>query len=285
MDPREATGKATAEAVLDAVRRETLAQVPVWLPARVTAWRAPGVVNGFQMPARVDVEVLLEHIRYLRVADDAEPGEYVRERDTGLECHGTYNGATEIPVCYPGPRNMRTRGPLEVGEQGMLLCSTRAIETWAAGYAAEADGPVDPMIGLGFRPSAAIFVPGLEVGLTEGSAFPSVLRLGDPDGLGGLSYDGTGSWALDGATFDVAQSATIDLEAPSISLNAAATVISNGGAALAPAKNAQVIAAFNAYNTALQGGTQFSVAQKAELAAATTAAVAVLIGATTVRVQ
>lgn len=230
------------------------------------------------MPARVDVEVLLEHVRLVRVEGDAEPGEYVIETDDGLECHGVYKGATEIPVCYPGPRNMRTRGPLEVGEQGALLCSTRAIETWAAGYAAEKGSAYDPVLGLGFRPSSAIFVPGLEVGLTEGSGFPSVLTTGDPEGIGGLSYDGAGSWGLSGLTLQVDQSATVSITAP-------VTTISNGGLALSPAKNAQVIAAFNAFNVAIANGTQFTALQKAEIAAAVAAALVPLVGATTVLVQ
>lgn len=263
---------------MDAVRRETLSQVPVWLPAKVTAWYAPGVVDGFQVPARVDVEVLLKHVRLVRVEGDAAAGETVQETPTGLECSGEYLGATGIPVCYPGPRNMRTRGPLEVGEQGVLLCSTRAIETWAAGYAAEEGGPVDPVLGLGFRPSAAIFIPGLEVGLTEGSAFPNVLTTGDPDGLGGLSYDGTGDWGLDGVNLQIDQTATVSISAP-------VTTISNGGLALAPAKNAQVIAGLNAFNTAIANGTQFTALQKAEIAAAIAAALVPLVGATTVLVQ
>ncbi len=209
--------------MLDAVRRETLSQVPVWLPAKVTAWYTPGVIDGFQMPARADVEVLLKHVRLVRVEGDAAEGETVQETPTGLECSGEYLGATGIPVCYPGPRNMRTRGPLEVGEQGVLLCSTRAIETWAAGYAAEEGGPVDPVLGLGFRPSAAIFIPGLEVGLTEGSAFPNVLTTGDPDGLGGLSYDGTGGWGLDGVTLDANMTGNITLDAALVKIGAAAT--------------------------------------------------------------
>ncbi|MGB1014923.1 MAG: hypothetical protein ACPG4T_12375, partial [Nannocystaceae bacterium] len=75
--------KATGEAFLAAFRRKILGDIPVWLPAKVTAYKPPGIVQTpqgpFQMGARVDCEVQLLTCRPVNVEADAPAGAKIRK--------------------------------------------------------------------------------------------------------------------------------------------------------------------------------------------------------------
>lgn len=179
-----------------------LSEVPVWLPARVTAWHPPEtLVDGREMPASVDCQILLKKVRELTHTGNAVEGETIRSgENTGgrLEAVSDYLEPAFIPVCYPGPRGLRIRGPMEVGEQGILLCSTREIGRWIQGDAETEGGPVDPFLGIGWgNIRRACFIPGLEVAATEGAGFPLTSHaLGDAEGVSSLDLDGLGGWTL-----------------------------------------------------------------------------------------
>lgn len=231
----------TAGGFASACVAATLAQVPVWLPAEVVAWYGPGQ-GAPGIAACVDVRVLLQTVRQVATEDDLQPGEVLLPIPGVLQAAGSYGSdvVARVPVAYPGPRRLRIRGPLEVGEQGALLISTRGVERWRQGDAATAGGPVDPILGLGFRPSASCFVPGLEVAATEGAGFPLTSHtLGDPEALSTLELAADGSWTLSSPTTITTSAPVTQIDGPAITLGT--------GPALGLAKNAQQLAIWSAF--------------------------------------
>lgn len=262
-----------AQVIIDAAR----AQDAGWLPAKVLAWYPPGQVDGFTYPARVDLEIMVRYRRSLANAEDLLDGEELcpDTPDTGVEAVGSYPDVFNIPVVYPGARAARWRGPIAVGETGKLHPSGREILRWVRG-----EGKVTPpwmggqLEGEFSSLASAVWTPGLDVGADETAQFSATeWTFGPPSGSPGqLRFNPTaGTWALDGTTID---------------LRAVATSIGAVGPGVALAKNAQVIAALNAFNATIQAAVGiFTPAQQILIANAVAAALVPLIGTTSLTAE
>ena len=260
-------------ALAQAGANKALAYSPVWLPATVTRWVAPGPEvdergTTRSYGARVDVQIQILSVREIPAEGDLREGETLRRSGGALEAVGPYPPLVGLPVAYPGPRAFRLRGPIAVGETGWVVVPTRGMIVWRAG-----EKDQDPAIGIGApRLESAIFVPGIELGPDEAHTDWTDYTIGGPAGnLGQLALSPLGQWTLRSPV-------GVDVRAPSTSIGA-----TGGGIALA--KNAQVIAALTAFNASLQGGVAFTNPQKLELAAALAQALIPLVGTLTLTAE
>jgi hypothetical protein len=232
--------EAPLEALIGAAVRKSLAYSPVWLPARVVAFKAPSSVpdpGGVprQLPARVDVQIDVLAVEEISTAGDLRPGWTLRRIDGRLEAEGPYPLVPDVAVCWGAPRGLRVRGPLAVGETGALLVSTRALESWRDGSGV--GQTPDREIGA-LALTSSLFIPGLELGLSEAHADWSGLSIGLPGpGVWTLGLSPVGAWDLRGLT--------VDVRSPSTSIGAV-------GPGVSLAKNAQQLALWGAFNAAVQ---------------------------------
>ena len=258
MDPSTAAD-ATAVAALDHWTLAAIAALPVWLPARVVAFHAPGPwAPVAAYPASVTLTVDQLYARPIGVEADAEPWETVRRTGGGLEAVGRYGvngrnpaGTIRVPVFYPGARDGKIRARVNAGETGLLVLSSRSVQRWLQGDRAPGDGPPDPVGSIAplIDLAAGVFFPGQEIGgataLAEAASFaPGVqLTLGDAAGLAEIRLTTGGVWDVVG------------------------TRINLGGAGALPiAVNVQVLAVLQALNAQLQADPLIDVNLKAAMA-------------------
>ena len=223
--------------LVEAIVDYALAELMIWVPAEVVAWYPPGVYDGAQRPARVDVRPQINYRRAMANAEDLQPGETLCQgtAGTGAEAVGSYPLIPGVPVLCPGARDFRLRGPVAVGEIGALHVSGRELLRWRQGEV----GVTPPWMGGRLSGefsslTSSYFVPGLEVGPSESASFDALThRLRTADGSKALELvPTTGAWTLHTPT-------TIDL--------------GGGGAALPLAYQAQtkaVLQALQAVHTA-----------------------------------
>jgi len=251
---------------VDTILDASAAQLVRWLPARVAVYRAPGVDEGFQRPARVDVDIMVKYRRRTPNEKNALPGETVCQGTPGpdTEVVGEYPRLTDIPLLIPGPRAAKWRGPLEIGEEGALLVSGRELMRWARG-----EGQVTPpwlsakLEGAPTALQSAVFIPGLEVSPGPKGQYTDSHVFGPAQGLSQLELTPQGTWEIRG---------------PEVTAKFV-------GLALPLAKNAEVIAALTAFAGSLATSTQFTPPQEAAINAALTAALAPLLGTSVFRAE
>ena len=186
MDSQTLT-RMSLEEFMEEVRRSDDLELRVCLPARVISW-IPPVPGPRPTPPRALVLVELTFAREAR-AGDVKPGEqYVPDEDLGRpgEARGMYTALT-VPVHFPGPKGMWSRGPLQPGEQGKIVFADRSLDLW------QIEGgpvPVDPGFSHthGFNMHDGWFEPGVRSGAgMVGSDIPTDgWAIGTSDGLAGL---------------------------------------------------------------------------------------------------
>ena len=235
---------ATATAALDAWTMAAIAALPVWLPARVVAFHAPGPwPPAVAYPASATLTVDQLYARPLAARADAEAWETPRQTAEGWEAVGRYGvnaanpaGTIRVPVFYPGADDGKVRAPLNPGQTGILILSSRSVQRWLQGDRGPGAGPPDPVASLAplVDLAAGVFLPGQPVGaaaLLEAGAFaPGVqLTLGDAAGLTQIKLTAGGVWDITGTQINL-----------------------GGPGALPIAVNLQVLAVLQALNAQLQ---------------------------------
>ncbi len=196
-----------------AIQRETMLKTWTCLPARVTAYHAPGpdAVGEGKQPARVDLLISIQRRVVLDKAEDLPSG-YVLEESLGEEeadrliAIGDYPPILRAVVVRPGTGDgsMRLRGAVAEGASGVALVSARSLDRWAT-----RSGQVDPVFTHTHGISDVFFLADAREGPAE------VL---DPAAAGLWSDDGT-----IGLTFDPGVAGTAALAAPNVELGNGAT--------------------------------------------------------------
>lgn len=158
-------------------------------PARVLAYYPPDPV--LRDPAVVDVQIARKYARQIEHAADAKTGEEVREdNELGLIAIKDLEPIPRVVVQYPGFGGMRITGPIEVGEEGLLITCDRSIDRWVR---RGADPVQDPVFPHQMNWKDSIFLPGLRAGADDGfDIVPAAgWRLGADDASWELLIDAT----------------------------------------------------------------------------------------------
>jgi hypothetical protein len=171
-------GTATMGMLARAIIQRGQITTNVAMPGIVTAWRPPVSAGSESKPAMVDVRPDFKYARAIDVDDSAGPTEEVRDDPTrGKLAIGTLPVIPNVPVCYLGSGGMQVRGPIEVGECGLIVFCDRDIDDWI-----QDGGPAEPIMRHARHALInAIFIPGLRYGTVAHPVDPLLYRTRGPD--------------------------------------------------------------------------------------------------------
>jgi hypothetical protein len=177
-------GTATMGMLARAIIQRGQITTNVAMPGIVTAWRPPVSAGSESKPAMVDVRPDFKYARAIDVDDSAGPTEEVRDDPTrGKLAIGTLPVIPNVPVCYLGSGGMQVRGPIEVGECGLIVFCDRDIDDWI-----QDGGPAEPIMRHARHALInAIFIPGLRYGTVAHPVDPLLYFVGREDQTAGLS--------------------------------------------------------------------------------------------------
>jgi hypothetical protein len=177
-------GKATFGMLARATIQRSQITTNVAMPGIVTAWRPPVSAGSESKPAMVDVRPDFKYARAIDVDDSAGPSEEVRDDPTrGKLAIGTLPVIPNVPVCYLGSGGMQVRGPIEIGECGLIVFCDRDIDDWI-----QDGGPAEPIMRHARHALInAIFIPGLRYGTVAHPVDPLIYFVGREDQTAGMS--------------------------------------------------------------------------------------------------
>lgn len=210
-------GAATFDMFARAIMNRTQINTNVALPCTVLAWAPPVSAGSESRPGMVRVRLDFKYARALDVPGSAAPTEEVRDHPTrGLLGIGTLPEIPNVPVMYLGPGGMQVRGPIEVGECGLVVFADRSIDDWI-----QEGGPVEPVMRHARHALIdAIFIPGLRYGTVAQPVDETLYFVGREDQTAGMSLH---AQTKDLRVFTEGANAEIDA-ATSIKLGASATL-------------------------------------------------------------
>lgn len=156
----------------------------VAMPGIVTAWYPPVSAGSESKPAMVDVRPDFKYARAIDVDDSAATSEEVRDDPArGKVAVGTLPTIPNVPVQYLGPSGMQSRGPIQVGECGLIVFCDRDLDDWI-----QDGGPAEPVTHNARHALInAIFIPGLRYGTVAEAVDPLLYFVGFEDQTAGLS--------------------------------------------------------------------------------------------------
>jgi hypothetical protein len=181
-------GITTAGMLARAIVQRSQITTNVAMPGIVTAWYPPVSAGSESKPAMVDVRPDFKYARAIDVDDSAAPTEEVRDDPTrGKVAVGTLPTIPNVPVCYLGPGGMQVRGPIEVGECGLIVFCDRDLDDWI-----QDGGPAEPVMhNARHSLNNAIFIPGLRYGTVAEAVDPLLYFVGFEDQTAGMSLHAT----------------------------------------------------------------------------------------------
>lgn len=259
--------KALADLLREVIQKICIEEIRVCLPATVVAYSPGPVASPYgDLPAMVEVEIDLKQVRI------GHPGD-ADEEETATPIAGELSESAELssnyptfscPVLFPGPASMWARGAIELGEQGLVIWSDRELGQWLVSARNGSVTTVDPKWSLshGDNLSSGYFLPGAINGPNWPASVPSSGgKIGPRDDTCGVLMDAGGVLMDADAGIEIAATSALDLSgltaaitaSVSASIEAPMTTISNGGAALGLAKNAQILGIISALTGGLDG--------------------------------
>ena len=175
------------------------------MPGEVLEWKKP--VLEEEKPAFVDIKLQMR---------------FQLQNDDGSVENIEYPPLPNVPIIYPGFAGMYMRGPLAVGETGVVLFCMRGLDTWK-----NKGGPLDPVDRFILDINNGIFIPGVRHGSNTPDIDPTKYVLGAEDDSYKLEVDiETKDLTLttSGPNIRIQSAAEVTVEAPLIKLGEGATL-------------------------------------------------------------